>query len=504
MRIHMHNVWLIAAALGVFVPAKAVFAADLPVKAPPAAAVAYYDWSGVYAGVHAGYGGGMKDWNNDIFDYAAQGFLGGAQIGINKQIASFVFGLELDGSWANISGSQSILFGGPLSGGLETFTASSRIDGLVTFAGRAGLAADRWFVFAKGGLAGAWERHSVSDTLNIFAPPAQFAASASGSEFRWAPMAGVGAEYALGGNWSVVAEYDFMHFGTQAVTLRGMSNFGGAATPTVSDTPISQDAIHVVKIGANYRFGGVAVDPVYPPVRAASGTNWTGAYAGVQGGYGFGQNEWPNFELFIPGGGKSDVNGWLAGFDGGANVQSGVFVFGVEGEWMWTGIKGGQTVSQNLGAGVTGVSSLNTTIDWLAIASARAGFVVGDRLLVYGKGGVAIASEKHSLDQTETIAGLGSAAVDLNGKAVHSGVVGGVGAEYALGGNWSIKGEYDYIRMMGQFFNAAGPETVNAPPIVGQAAVEQPFDRMQQDLHIFKVGVNYHFNPMAAVVSARY
>jgi outer membrane immunogenic protein len=96
----------------------------------------------------------------------------------------------------------------------------------------------------------------------------------------------------------------------------------------------------------------------------------------VSAWYGFAQNEWPIFESFIVGGGNYDVNGWLAGFDGGANVQSGVFAFGVEDEWMWTGIKGGQTVSQNLGAGTTVVSSLNTTIDWLAIASARAGFVL--------------------------------------------------------------------------------------------------------------------------------
>ena len=177
MRTHKLNVWLTAAALGCFAPAGAVLAADLPVKAPPLAPVAY-DWSGVYVGVHAGYGGGMKDWTDDGFDYAARGFLGGGQIGINKQIASLVFGLELDGSWANISGSQSILFGGPLLGGLETAAVNSRIDGLVTFAGRAGLAADRWFVFAKGGLTGAWERHSFNETITTFAPPGQLAASA--------------------------------------------------------------------------------------------------------------------------------------------------------------------------------------------------------------------------------------------------------------------------------------------------------------------------------------
>jgi outer membrane immunogenic protein len=84
---HKARLYLAAVAL---VPAGAVFAADMPVKARPLAA-AYDDWSGVYIGVHAGYGGGMKDWNGPATtDLAARGFLGGGQIGINKQIASLV------------------------------------------------------------------------------------------------------------------------------------------------------------------------------------------------------------------------------------------------------------------------------------------------------------------------------------------------------------------------------------------------------------------------------
>ena len=83
MLIHKTSLWLTAAAM--FAPAGAAFAADLPVKAAPVAP-AYYDWSGVYLGVHAGYGGGMKDWFGDFTaDFTARGFLGGGQVGINKQ-----------------------------------------------------------------------------------------------------------------------------------------------------------------------------------------------------------------------------------------------------------------------------------------------------------------------------------------------------------------------------------------------------------------------------------
>jgi opacity protein-like surface antigen len=142
---------LAASAVGAMLSFGSALAADMPVKAL-VPAPAFIDWSGVYIGVHAGYGGGMKDFSSQA-DFVARGFLGGGQIGINKQISSFVFGLELDGSWADIKGSQSISLGGPAAGFQANLTAASKIDGLVTFAGRAGLAADRWFVFAKAGIA---------------------------------------------------------------------------------------------------------------------------------------------------------------------------------------------------------------------------------------------------------------------------------------------------------------------------------------------------------------
>ena len=159
---------LAAAAVGALFSFGPAFAADLPVKAL-APAPAFIDWSGAYVGVHAGYGGGMKDFELNA-DFAARGFLAGGQIGINKQIASLVFGLELDGSWANLKGSQVQSLGGPLVRFGFTVTTISKIDGLVTIAGRAGLAADRWFVFAKAGVAVAHEDHSIA--LNQVSIPA--------------------------------------------------------------------------------------------------------------------------------------------------------------------------------------------------------------------------------------------------------------------------------------------------------------------------------------------
>jgi outer membrane immunogenic protein len=343
MSVRTPGLWLTLAALGA-VPSGAVFAADMPLKAAPIAPV-FYDWSGVYIGLHAGYGGAMKDWTDGVADFTAKGFLGGGQVGINKQIGSLVFGLELDGSWANISGSQLLSNGGPLAGAQRDENARSKIDGLVTFTGRAGLAADRWFVYAKGGLAVAHETHSF--TSGGFNVPAVL--SVSGSEYRWAPTVGFGTEYALGNNWSVKAEYNYIHLGTRAIGVNGtVVNLAGVVTPVADNVQIEQ-ALHLAKVGVNYRFGGIQTDPTLAPARAAPGYNWSGAYVGVQGGYGFGHHEWPDFLVPArPETVKYDANGWLAGGTVGVNAQAGVFVFGVEGEWMWTGIKGSQTTIFNV------------------------------------------------------------------------------------------------------------------------------------------------------------
>ena len=132
-------------------------------------------------------------------------------------------------------------------------------------------------------------------------------------------------------------------------------------------------------------------------------------------------------------------------------------------------------------------------------ASARAGFVVGSNLMLYGKGGVAIAEERQSTSFA-TIVGGGSIQGSLGDKPVHTGVV--AGAEYALGGNWSVKGEYNYIRMFGQAYTSGGTAFVNGPPPApGTIGLAQPFNKMQQDLQLVKFGVNYHFNPLPVVVA---
>src|SRR5262249_10263930 len=85
-------------------------AADLPVKAPVAPVATVYNWTGIYGGLHVGYGYGVKDWDQTQA-YEAKGVLGGGQIGVNQQIGNWVIGIEADASWSDIKGSQSLPFG---------------------------------------------------------------------------------------------------------------------------------------------------------------------------------------------------------------------------------------------------------------------------------------------------------------------------------------------------------------------------------------------------------
>ena len=100
----------IVALVGMAAPASA---ADMAVKArPPAPVVApIYDWTGFYIGANGGWGQSRNCW--DFVDVAGlvfadgcrerSGGLFGGQIGYRWQAGQWVFGLEAQGDWADLS-----------------------------------------------------------------------------------------------------------------------------------------------------------------------------------------------------------------------------------------------------------------------------------------------------------------------------------------------------------------------------------------------------------------
>ena len=85
-----------------------------------------YDWSGFYIGANGGWGSSRKCW--DFIDagvvvlrafaegcHDATGGTAGGQIGYRWQAGTWVFGLEAQGNWADLSGSNVSLFDPTLS-----------------------------------------------------------------------------------------------------------------------------------------------------------------------------------------------------------------------------------------------------------------------------------------------------------------------------------------------------------------------------------------------------
>ena len=137
---------------------------------------------------------------------------------------------------------------------------------------------------------------------------------------------------------------------------------------------------------------------------------WTGFYVGANAGYAWGSSNW--------GTGNFGTKGWLGGGTLGYNLQSGSFVWGVEGDLDYTTNKG------SIAAGTT----RNT---WLGTARGRIGYAI-DRFMPYATAGAAFGGVKMSP------AGGGSETDNRFGWAA------GAGVEWAFTGAWSAKLEYLY------------------------------------------------------------
>jgi opacity protein-like surface antigen len=155
-------------------------------------------------------------------------------------------------------------------------------------------------------------------------------------------------------------------------------------------------------------------------------------------------------------------------------------VFGVEAEFIGGQIDGGTSIAM-----MPGIADLKSRTDWLAMATARFGMVTNERWLTYVKAGVAAAHDQHDVSIVQ-----GPASAALSGPRVHTGLVVGVGAEYAFARNWSAKLEYNYINFGSEQATLEG--TINVPPMVGSYYSPTSIDKTMQ---LGKIGINYHFVP---------
>jgi outer membrane immunogenic protein len=391
-----------AASISVLVCASA-FAADAPIaRAPVAKSVIAghpaFDWTGFYAGVHAGYGTtrprGDYDEAGDhgAFDFRSSGFLAGGQFGYDWQTGRLVQGLVLDGSWANLKGSR-------VDG--DGDTQRFKTDFLGSLRYRSGIAIEDKLLYSTIGLAYSRNKFSVVEG----------GVPASASVKDWGLVTGFGMEWAFAPNWSASAEYLHYRFDKRVSTAT-------LTADSDSNDFIRANNLHAVRFLLNYR-------PGLTPARSVSApaANFAGGYAGLHGGYGSMRSNGTYDEAGDNGGFVLDANGFAGGGQLGYNVQRGAWVYGVEIDGTWTGLDKGRTD----GEGDTQKSKITS----LASARGRLG-VVAENKMFFITGGVGYVRGKFQVNEGGVPASVSYSQVVP---------VLGSGVEWAFAPNWLLRVE---------------------------------------------------------------
>ena len=248
-------------------------------------------------------------------------------------------------------------------------------------------------------------------------------------------------------------------------------------------------ALLLVPLGAHVGAHGSAHAADIPIARKTPTPpyNWTGPYAGVNGGYAGGQSQFQS-ELLTAG--LSSVNtftseptleGYFGGVQFGYNWQglNPYTLVGFEADFQ--GASQNATVTQTIPTVAGGASFADELrIRWFGTARARFAWVLGETNLLYATGGYAYAM----VDVNST--GTASGFTGSNSQSVFlSGWTAGGGVEARIWGNWTGKIEYLYLN----FGTARTSYDLSAAGVVGFVGTTETEVRN----HIVRLGINRRF-----------
>ena len=263
----------------------AAHAADLllPTKAPLAAPVEYYNWTGFYVGGNIGAGWGQSDttlnsqdititkikqpceyenpWsggssdcrkdplipvNANIGNAPLSGFIGGVSAGYNYQLpnAPWLFGIEGDFEGLGLKGTDQCAV---ILSCSDKATWEADITGRVGF-----IALDRVLLFIKGGWA--WARFEHSANVPTFLTGLGPINIDGVSNTASGPLVGVGAEYAITNHWLARIEYDFIDFDSQTQTVNALQTIDHIANVHYANSVTFNESMSMVKGGVSYKF----------------------------------------------------------------------------------------------------------------------------------------------------------------------------------------------------------------------------------------------------------
>ncbi|RVC76219.1 porin family protein [Mesorhizobium sp. M4A.F.Ca.ET.022.05.2.1] len=182
----------------------------------------------------------------------------------------------------------------------------------------------------------------------------------------------------------------------------------------------------------------------------APGFDWTGYYAGLQGGYG-----WGNSDMSSTGGApfsaSPDLNGGFIGGHVAGLWQFDQAVLGAQADLNYSSVDG----AADLGLG----DSAGAEIKWFGSVDAKAGYAM-DRVLVYGIGGIAFAGIEASRN------GVADTRTDVGWTL-------GAGVDFALTDKFVVGAQYRYYDFRSEHFDI-------------------PDDR-DQDVKLHTLGVNLSY-----------
>ena len=226
-----------------------------------------------------------------------------------------------------------------------------------------------------------------------------------------------------------------------------------------------------------------------PPMVAAM-YDWSGFYIGINGG---GGSSHTCLDFVTPvtgalvGEGCHNATGGTVGGQIGYRMQSGQWVYGIEGQGNWADFRGDNVSTLFPGTALVTGDRNRTTIDAFGLITGQVGYA-WNNVLLYVKGGAAVVGDKYDIYAAAgtPLAGtrLASASETRWGGTV------GVGLEYGFAPNWSLGFEYDHIFL--------GDRTIGFTTPAGAVFGS---DRIRQDVDMGLVRLNYRWG---GPVIARY
>lgn len=261
-----------------------------------------------------------------------------------------------------------------------------------------------------------------------------------------------------------------------------------------------------------------------PPVVVDPGYNWSGFYAGINVGYGWGRSA-TTADFIDSGGGAQlnssagtfDLNGVTGGGQIGYNWQREMFVAGFEADFQGSGQKGrfdalcagapaglqdgvctpGHRGDNTFDPALPVTFNLTQKLDWFGTVRGRLGVAVTPRVLLYGTGGLVYGrvSTAGSVSAIN-VGGFPGAdggtftpvAASFSSSTTKVGWTAGAGIEGAFADNWSVRLEYHYVDLGTVSGTLATPVIAlsGAPLVVGY--------RSHVTDNILRFGVNYRFS----------